>query len=148
MGGFTQCFLKDKTQKNIDLHNEKLRTSKVARKYRFYSENDTIYQYECYLSGKGVFSEYDFPKSEIHSYIDFKKYWSTEVLGDVFVPPYGTLQFDCYFGRMSENAMRKMGKYIAENITSFENFDGSFETFMERGMSKKEIKIVQSQIKL
>jgi hypothetical protein len=67
----------------------------------------------------------------------------------VLSPPSGTLQFDCYFGRTSKRAMRKIGRYVAENIEEIKEVDGSFTTFMERGMTKEEIKIVEaSELKL
>jgi hypothetical protein len=142
MGGFTQIKLRDCSQRNIDTQNARLELAGVPKMFRFYSEKDVIFEYEAFLIGKGVFSENQFPKDKINSLEDFKKYWSTKALGEMFVPPFGTLQFDCYFGRTSKRAMRNLGRYIALNIREFKEFDGSFSTFMERGMTAIERQIV------
>jgi hypothetical protein len=139
MGGHTVIYLKDKSQKNIDIQNARLEIGKVPQKYRFYSERDVIYQYESFKMNLGEFPKFQFPKDEINSLEDFKKFWSTEALGSVFVPPYGTLTFDCCFGRTSDGALRKMGKYVASNLDEIISVRGSFTTFVERGMTKKEI---------
>jgi len=143
MGGFTQIKLKDCSEKNIETQNAILDMVRVPKKYRFYSIKDTRFEYDAFKVGDGVFPERQFPKDKINSFADFKKYWSSEALGEVFVPPYGTLQFDCYFGRTSVYAMKKIGKYVANNVDQFKEFEGSFSTFMERGMTKREIKIIE-----
>jgi len=149
MGGFTTVKLKDTSRENIDRQNAKLELFGVAKKYRFYSESDVILEYEAFKVDDGVFPEHQFPKDKINSYEDFKKYWSPEALGEIFCPHFGTLNFDCYFGRTSDRAMRNIGKYIAENIDEIEGVSGSFTTFMERGMTKAERKILEeSEISL
>lgn len=149
MGGFTEVFLRNKTQVNIDKMNTLLREYKVPKWYRFYSENDVKFQYESFLKNKGHFPETHFPKDKINSYEDFTKYWSTKALGACFVPRFGTLTFDCYFGRTSKRAMRNMGRFIADNYREIESTSGSFETFMERGMTRIERQIIaESGIKL
>ncbi len=148
MGGFTQFKLKNKTPENIAKHNALLISHGVPKKYRFYSELDTMFEYEAFKKGIGAFPEHQFPKDKIKSYNDFKKYWSTKALGEVFVPPYGTLQFDCYFGRTSKRAMRNIGKYLVENHESIDSMHGSYETFFERGLTKIERQILkESSIK-
>ena len=143
MGGFTQVFLKDTSRTNIDSHNAKLEIKKVPQKYRYSSDFDTIIEYEYFKEGKGAFPEDQFPKDKINSLEDFKKYWSPEALGEIFVAPTGTLQFDCYFGRTSKRAMRNIGKYLAENSTAIKKVSGSFSTFCERGMTKLEQQIMK-----
>lgn len=148
MGGFTQFKLKDKSQANIDKQNDLLRQYGVAKGYRFYSEKDVIFEYEAFLKGIGVFPEHKFPKDKIKTLEDFKQYWSSKALGEVFVPPYGTLQFDCYFGRTSQRAMRNIGRYLAANHNEIETMRGSYDTFFERGMTKLERQIIaESKIK-
>jgi len=138
MGGFTQVYLKDCSYDNILKQNEKLKEYKVAKRYRFASEDDVKFEYNAFVKGLGVFPESQFPKDKIKSYNDFKKYWSTEALGEIFCPTFGTLNFDCYFGRTSKRAMRNMGKYIANNVDEIKKTNGSFSTFIERGMTKIE----------
>ena len=141
MGGFTQVFLNDASRKNNDRHNALLKLYNIPDIYRYYSEYNVIFEYESFKMGLGTFDERLFPKDKINNIEDFKQYWSTKALGDVFVPPYGTLQFDCYFGRTSKRAMRNMGRYIADNIKDIKCVSGSFETFAERGMTKLERQI-------
>ena len=143
MGGFTECFLKDTSQKNIDKHNKLLAKAGIPEMYHFYSQKDTKKEYKYFLKGDGVFPEHQFPKDKIKSYKDFRKYWSTNAIGACICPKFGTLRFDCYFGRTPDDVMEKIGKYIAENISEFKGFDGSFGTFMERGMTDNQRKIVQ-----
>jgi len=143
MDGFTQIKLHDCSRANIDRQNARLEILKVPKKYRFSSEADTIAQYEWFIQGKGTFPEHMFPKDKINSYEDFKRYWNPKALGECFVPPDGTLQFDCYFGRTPESVMSKIGVYVAKNITEFKSFHGSFNTFMERGMTMEEREIVK-----
>ena len=138
MGGFTQVYLKDKSQRNILKQNQKLTEYNVAKRYRFYSEDDVKFEYDSFCKGLGAFPEFHFPKDKIKSYNDFKKYWNTKALGEIFCPTFGTLNFDCYFGRTSKRAMRNIGKYVANNIDEIEKTCGSFSTFIERGMTKEE----------
>ena len=144
MGGFTQAKLKNCSIENINKQNAILDSMKLVKKYRFSNlPKEQEEEYKYFKRGEGAFQERLFPRDKIRSLEDFRKYWSTEALGECFVPPSGTLQFDCYFGRTSTRAMRIMGRYIAENIELFKEFDGSFSTFMERGMTAKERKIVE-----
>jgi len=143
MAGFTQVFLKDNSEENIKRQNKLLKEYNVAKRYRFYSENDIILEFAAFLQGKGVFEERFFPRDDIHTLTDFKRYWSPKALGEIFVPYPGTLQFDCYFGRTSKRAMRNIGMYIADNHEQIARVKGSFTTFMERGMTKLERQIVR-----
>lgn len=144
MGGFTQVKLKDCSAENVDKQNKILAAYKVAKRYRFYNlKKEQEIEYEYFKKGEGVFPEHLFPKDKIHSLKDFRQFWNPKALGEIFVPPTGTLQFDCYFGRTSKRAMRNMGRYIADNINLFKEFSGSFSTFMERGMTRVERKIVE-----
>lgn len=144
MGGFTTIKLKDKTQRNIDTQNARLELCGVPKKYHFYSERDIIFEYEAFKVGVGVFPENQFPKNDIQSLDDFKRYWSAEALGGVFVPEIGSLNFDCYFGRTSKKAMRNIGKYVANNHHAIEKVGGSFIIFMERGMTELERIIIHN----
>lgn len=145
MGGFTQIKLKDCSEENIKKQNEILKAYKVAKWYRFYNlEKEQEIEYEYFKQKKGVFPDDLFPRDEIHSLEDFRKYWNPKAIGECFVPPSGTLQFDCYFGRTSSRSMHNMGRYIADNIELFKEFSGSFSTFMERGMTKKQREIVSA----
>ena len=144
MGGFTQVKLKDTSEENIEKQNEILKAYKVPKWYRFYNlRKEQEIEYEYFKKEEGVFPDHLFPKDKILSLEDFRKYWHPKALGEVFVPYSGTLQFDCYFGRTSKRAMHNMGRYIADNIEQFAEFDGSFSTFMERGMTKVQRKIVE-----
>ena len=60
-----------------------------------------------------------------------------------FVPKFGTLSFDCYFGRTSDRAMRNIGRYIGMNAKHIKSTGGSFSTFMERGMTKFERELME-----
>lgn len=155
MGGFTQLKLKDTSEENIAKHNKMLDDAGVAKKYRFYSEDDVKKEYEYFVKDDGVFPEHRFPKDKIKSYKDFKKYWNPEALGEVFCPPFGTLQFDCYFGRTSKRAMKAIKNYIvnaliAEGVgkTPFESASGSWTTFLERcSASKLNLELINEKIK-
>lgn len=135
MGGFTKIQLKDTSQKNIDEQNENLKECGVAKKYRFYSERDVRKEWEYYRNDPERHINYpphSFPQ-DIKHYEDFKKYWSAEALGEVFVPRFGSLTFDCYFGRTSKRAMHNIARWIliygeTEGITT----NGSYSTFVER----------------
>lgn len=138
MGGFTLIRLKNCSNENIKEQNKKLAECKVAKRYRFYSEDDVKLEYEYYKKGDGNFPEHLFPKDKINSYTDFKKYWSSEALGEVFVPNFGTLTFDCYFGRTSKRAMHNIAMYLRLNYSQIKETNGSYSTFVERcGYSEK-----------
>ncbi len=148
MGGFTEVFLSNISAENIKRQNAKLKEYKVPKRYRFYSEDNVRAEYEAFAKGEGAFPEGQFPRNKINSYNDFIKYWNTRAIGAIFCPPFGTLTFDCYFGRTSKRAMRNLGKYIADNHNEIKAVDGSFETFMERGMTKLERRVLkESNIK-
>jgi len=143
MGGFTQIKLKNCSNENIEKQNKILASLKVPKIYRFaILEKQQESEYKYFLKNDGNFPEHLFPRDKIHSLEDFKKYWSPSALGECFVSPTGTLQFDCYFGRTSNSAMKKIGKYIAENVEQFKEFHGSFSTFMGRGMTEAQRKVV------
>lgn len=142
MGGFTTVFLRDKSQKNIDKHNEILKEFGVARDYHFYSEKDIYNEFEAFQADSGVFPEHRFPKDQIKSFSDFKKYWSTEALGEIFCPYQGEFTCDCYFGRMSKRAMRNFCKYLAAHHNDIESMGGSYETLLERGATQLEREII------
>lgn len=146
MGGFTTIQLEDTTQLNIDTQNARLEICGVPKRYRFYSERDVIFEYEYFKAGKGEFREELFPKDKINSLEDFKRYWSPQALGEIFVPHCGMLTFDCYFGRTSKTAMKALGRYISDidNIKEIKSVGGSFSTFIERaGLSKLSLEIVK-----
>lgn len=142
MGGFTQIRLKDVSEENIKRQNELLKENKVRKELRFYSIEDVKFEYEAFKKGLGVFPEHLFPKDKINSFEDFQKYWNPRALGEVFVPPIGTLQFDCFFGRTSKRAMRGIGRYLGLNPREIKSVDGSFSTFAERGMTRIERQIM------
>lgn len=149
MGGLTYIRLKDTSRNNIAAHNARMKLAKVPMKFRFYSEDNVILEYEAFKIGDGVFPERQFPKDKIKSYQDFKQYWNHEALGEVFCPKFGTLSFDCYFGRTSQRGMRAVAKYIVDNHRDIESTSGSFETFMEKAMTKIERQIIaESNIKI
>lgn len=141
MGGFTTIQLKDISQENIDAVNAELREYGVRRDLHFYSEKDVLFEYESFKKGEGVWPEHMFPRDQINSLEDFKHYWSSDALGVVFVPRTGMLTFDCYFGRTSKNAMRKLGRWCASNVDKIESVSGSWSTFIERGCTRLERKI-------
>lgn len=148
MGGFTKFQLKDTSNENIAKHNMLLRKFGVPKKFFFYSLNNLIEEYEGFRRGDGVFPESFFPRDKIKSFDDFQRYWSTEALGEIFVPPFGALTFDCYFSRTSKRAMRNIAKYLADNHKDIESASGSYITFFERGMTKQERQIMkESNIK-
>ena len=155
MGGFTKLVLKDKSVENIRKHNELLSKAKVRKGIRFYSEDDVRLEYDAFLNNQGVFPEHSFPKDKIKSYDDFTKYWSTEALGEVFVPKFGTLTFDCYFGRTSDNAMKCLKNYIVDTLllseyfldSPFEYASGSWSTYLERcSASKLDLELINEKI--
>ncbi len=138
MGGYTTIRLKDNSQANIDLHNQKLLEFKLHKKYHFYSIKDIKFEYECFIKGDGVFPEHQFPKDKINSFKDFRKYWSTKAIGETFCPPFGVLRCDVYYSRMSERNKRALGRYFMANIGAIKKVDGSSTTFFERCFTKRE----------
>lgn len=148
MGGFTTIQLKDSSESNIAKHNARLEIAGVPKKYKFYSEKEIIIEYEYFKKGLGVFRSDLFPKDNINSLDDFKKYWSPEALGKCFVPHIGMLTFDCYYSRMSKRAMKALSKYLIKNYDAIKCVSGSFSTFMERGMTKSERKVIEENTDL
>jgi hypothetical protein len=132
MGGFTSIKLIDCSEDNIKKQNELLKENGVCRKYRFYSEEDIQFEYNAFVKNVGSFPDHLFPKDKIKSYEDFKKYWSPEALGEIFVPYNGMLKFDCYFNRTSKRAMNKIAGYLLCNFSQIKSVDGSYSTFVER----------------
>jgi len=156
MGGFTQLKLKDNSEENIAKHNKMLDDAKVKKSFRFYSKNNVKEEYKAFVEGRGAFPENQFPKDKIKSYSDFKKYWNPKALGEVFCPEFGTLQFDCYFGRTSQNAMKNLKNYIINALllpeysgkTPFDWASGSWTTFLERcSASKLNLELINEKIK-
>ena len=138
MGGFTVVYLKDRSEENIRKHNELLKKYGVAKRYRFYSIEDVKFEYESFTKGLGVFPEHTFPKDKINSFDDFCKYWNPKTVGEIFVQYTGSISFDCYFGRTSKRAMRNLGRYFGDHYNEIFAVSGSFDTFMERGMTRLE----------
>lgn len=130
MGGFTSIKLKDTSPEAIKQVNATLTEMKVPKGYRFYSEDDVKEEYEYYKKGDGNYPEHLFPKNKIRSYKSFTKYWSTEALGATFVPPFGTLTFDCYYGRTATTTMNKIARFIYNNLELIDEVDGSYSTFV------------------
>lgn len=140
MGGFTAVYLKDTSEENITKQNEILKSYGVAKMYRFYSIKDVEFEYSSFLKNEGDFPEHQFDRAKIKTFKDFKKVWCS--LPEIFVPKIGSITFDCYFGRTSKRAMRNMGKYFANHINQINYVYGSFTTFMERGMTKKQQQVM------
>jgi hypothetical protein len=138
MGGFTTIRLKDNSQANIDLHNQKLREFKLAKKYYFYSIKNIKIEYEGFVKGEGVYPDHLFPKDKINSFKDFRKYWSTKAIGESFCPPFGVLRCDVYYSRMSERNKRALGRYFMANIDAIKEVNGSSTAFFERCFTKRE----------
>lgn len=132
MGGFTTLKLRDTSQENIDQHNKHLDELGVAKRYRFYSMRDVKLEYEAFLNGDGNFPEHMFPPDKINSFEDFLKYWNPRALGEVFVPHFGGLNFDCYFGRTSKRAMHGLARYLLIYGDHIRTTSGSYSTFVER----------------
>jgi len=145
MGGFTKVMLKDTSHDNIARHNARLEIAGVPRQYRFTDTTNALVEYEWYLAHvngdpnpkarQANYPEHQFPRDKIKSFEDFCKCWHPQVCGETFVPPPGALTFDCYFGRTSRKAMRAIGKYLMANVEAIATVAGSFQTFMERGMT-------------
>ena len=130
MGGFTKIHLKDTSVENIKFANDILDRMKLPKKHRFYSEDDVKEEYEFYKKGDGNYPENQFPKDKINSYDTFKKYWSTEALGEVFVPKFGSLTFDCYFSRTSQSAMNLIANFVFSYRYLIGEVSGSYSTFI------------------
>jgi len=139
MGGYTSIQLKDTSEKNILIQNAKLAELGVPVKYHFYSLNDVKYEYAMFVTRdkRANFPVDMFPPSQIHSLEDFQKFWNNKKLAS-FCPPFGSLNFDCYFGRTSDRAMRAIGKYVVQNYLEIEKIEGSVDDLMERGMSSRQ----------
>jgi hypothetical protein len=149
MGGFTKFQLKDTSEKNISKQNDLLKSYGVPKKYRFYSLEDVLFEYESFKLGAGYYPANLFPRDKIKSFEDFQKYWNSKAIGEVFVAPIGALVFDCYFGRTSKRAMRNIGRYLSDNHREIESASGSYETFFEDGMTRLERQIMkESNIKM
>lgn len=136
MGGFTKIQLRDCSQKNIDKCNEELRAQGLRKDIKFYSEEDTRKEWQFYRSKQYAeraeyYPPHLFPQ-DIKSYEEFKKYWSTRALGEVFVPPIGALTFDCYFGRTSKTAMHALARWLLLSLDDIKEVSGSYSTFVER----------------
>lgn len=147
MGGFTVVYLKDRSEENIEEQNKVLKQYGVPKRYRFYSLKNVQFEYESFKKGLGIFPDDMFPKDKIKSFEDFCLYWNPKSVGEVFVPYTGSLSFDCYFGRTSKRAMRNIGKYIADNWDNIYAVSGSFDTFMDRGMTRLERQLITEKIK-
>jgi len=132
MGGFTTLKLRDTSQENIEQHNQHLDELGVAKRYRFYGMRDVKLEYEAFKAGKGVFREDLFPPDKINSFEDFLKYWNPRALGEVFVPHFGSLNFDSYFGRTSKRAMHGIARYLLIYGDHIRTTSGSYSTFVER----------------
>jgi len=154
MGGFTEIFLRDKSKENIAKHNQMLVDAKVKKSFRFYSMEDVELEYEAYKKGDGEFPGHLFPPFRIHSLTDFMKYWNPQALGSCFVPHIGSLTFDCYFGRTSDNAMKCIKNYIITALLEapfgepvFEKVGGSWSTYLERcSASKLDLELINEKI--
>lgn len=143
MGGFTEIFLRDKSIENIRKQNAKLKAIGVT-KMSFYSDDDIQKEWDAFQNYEGAFPEHLFPRAEIKTFEDFKRYWSPKALGEVYCPQTGSLTFDCYFGRTSKRQMNLLRKYLMGydeglrcNINLIEKVEGSFSTFVERGKFTK-----------
>jgi hypothetical protein len=139
MGWVTALYLADRSAKNIAYHNQKLKEFGVAKCYRFYSEADIRLEYKSFLTDNSLYPLHTFPKAEINSYDDFKKFWNPVDRGEVFVPYIGSLTFDCYFGRMSNRAMYNVGRYIKEHKHDLLGYQGSLSTLFEKAFSDKQM---------
>lgn len=133
MGGFTKIKLEDTTDVAIRHKNNELETLGIPKKYRFYSEFDVRLEYEYYKLGVGNYPDFIF--EGVKDYQAFKRKWLAWTHYEI-----GALHFDCYFGRTGKRAMRQIGKFVFRNQKSIASISGSFDTFIERGMTKKEIK--------
>lgn len=133
MGGFTKIKLEDTSEISIRSNNSELAGLGVPKKYRFYSELNVRKEFEYFKRGEGNFPKYIF--EGISTYQAFKRKWLEWTDYSI-----GALHFDCYYGRTSQRAMRLIGKFVYRNQQSIKSVSGSFDTFIERGMTEKEIK--------
>jgi len=155
MGGMVKLYLKDTSIENIKKHNDLLRKCKVKKSINFYSEEEVLFEYQSFMKGVGHFPEHLFPSDKIKTFEDFKRYWNTESLGEVFCPKFGSLLFDCYFGRTSDNAMKCIKNYIVQAIidnfpygSPFKEAGGSWDTFLERcSASKLKLELINENVK-
>lgn len=146
MGGWTKVTLKDTSEESVVCHNARLDIFGVPKKYRFQSNHHAVTEYEWYLAKRddpkidATYPEHMFPPNKICSFEDFLKFWGPSKCGECFVPPPGSLTFDCCFGRTSRAAMRAIGRYLIANMEEIDRrrILGSFHTFMERGMTASE----------
>lgn len=136
MGGFTEIRLKTTDENEIAKENLRLKQMGIPEAYRFYSINDVRKEYEAFLEGEGYFPKHLFPKDKINSFEDFKLYWNTDALGEIFCPAFGALTFDCYFNRTPKYVLKKIGSWCYQNTDKIKEVGGSFSTFVERGMGK------------
>jgi hypothetical protein len=60
MGGYTTIHLKNVTQSNIAIENEKLKLYGIPTKYHFYSLNDVRMEYETFKKVRGIFQKGNF----------------------------------------------------------------------------------------
>lgn len=148
MGGFTKIILKDKSEDAIIAANCLLDLHKVSKKYRFYSQRDTKEEYQHFLNNNGHYPEHMFPRNKINSYKDFLKYWNPVSCGECFVPHFGTLTFDCYYGRTPQIQMKRIANFLLENIDLIEKVGGSYETFVERCGKRSNLKKQLLNIKI
>jgi hypothetical protein len=147
MGGWTKVMLKDTSRDNIDRHNARLEIFGVPKQYRYQHHGNVVEEYEWYLAHvsepdhpnskvrEAVYPEHMYPRDQINSFADFCKFWNPEAVGASLVPPNGALTFDCYYSRMSRRAMRAVAKYLLANVAEIASVEGSFSTFMEKGMT-------------
>lgn len=151
MGGFTTIYLKDNGQENIDLQNKRLDDLGLKQNIRFYSQNDTLLEYEFWRDNPEKHStnyQPSFPHNKIKTYEDFKRIWSAEYYGEVFIPYIGSLSIDCYFSRSSKRTMSILARYIYLYASELKGYSGSFDTFLERGASGKRSKSIYEYFKL
>lgn len=125
--------LKDKSTENCAVHNMILKHDYKCEKYlTFNSVAHTKFEYEGFKRGFGVYPEHIFKRDEIETFEDFEKFWSPDCIGEVFVPHYGSGNFDCYFGRTPNGTMGRIAKYLFDFSNDIESISGSTETFLER----------------
>lgn len=135
MGGFTKIQLRDTSQENIDKCNQELREFGLRKDIHFYSEKDIREEWRYYRDEPQNRAKYYPPHlfpQDMTTYSEFRKYWSTSHLGEVFVPPIGALKFDCYFGRTSTRAMHAIARWLLLSLDEVKHVEGSYSTFVER----------------
>ena len=133
MGGMTVVRLRNTSTDNIWSQNLILRYDyKIPPEIEFYSPQHVLFEYQGFENGTGHFPEHQFPPDEINSFNDFERFWSTDALGEVFVPHFGTLKFDCYFGRTPVAVMNRIARYIFDNENKIRCIEGSSSAFLEK----------------